>query len=158
MVRRIALVSCSAEKLSRMAPARQLYSSQLFRKSALWVEQQGLEWFVLSAAYGLIKPVDVLMPYDKTLRNMGPADRQAWARNVAEQLDAYTSEDERVEIVVLAGEAYLQGWPELVAPFATVEQPLRGKQIGERLQWLTQQLGTDQPAPSVAPVQEDLFA
>lgn len=137
--RRIALVSCSAEKLDRMAPARQLYRSQLFRKSVAWVENQGLEWFVLSAAYGLIRPDDQLMPYDKTLRNMSPADRAAWEQSVAQQIDAWTIDDQAVEIVLLAGEAYA-GWIPKVQAFAKVEQPLKGMQIGQRLQWLTNEL------------------
>lgn len=138
MARRIALISCSAEKASSVNPlaARDLYRSQLFRKSVRWVEQQGLEWFVLSAAYGLIKPDDKLMPYDKTLRSMQPDEREAWARGVAQQLDAYTLDDERVEIILLAGESYA-GWVPLVSSFATVVQPLKGMQIGQRLQWLT---------------------
>lgn len=141
MARRIALVSCSAEKASSVnpLPARSLYRSQLFRKSVAWVEQQGLEWFVLSAAYGLIKPDEQLMPYDKTLRSMAPDEREAWARSVAQQLDAYTLDDERVELVLLAGEAYA-GWIPLVQSFATVEQPLSGMQIGQRLQFLTNEL------------------
>lgn len=140
-MRRIALVSCSAEKASSVnpLPARSLYRSQLFRKSVAWVEQQGLEWFVLSAAYGLIKPDEQLMPYDKTLRSMAPDEREAWARSVAQQLDAYTLDDERVELVLLAGEAYA-GWIPLVQAFASVEQPLAGMQIGQRLQFLTNEL------------------
>jgi hypothetical protein len=141
MARRIALVSCSAEKASSVnpLPARSLYRSQLFRKSVAWVEQQGLEWFVLSAAYGLIKPDSTLMPYDKTLRNMAPDERAKWEQSVAEQIDAYTSDDERVELVLLAGEAYA-GWVPKVQAFASVEQPLRGMQIGQRLQFLTNEL------------------
>lgn len=141
MARRIALIGCCAEKSASTTPlpARQLYRSQLFRKSLAWVEQQGLEWFVLSAAYGLIKPDDQLMPYDKTLRNMAPADRAAWEQSVAEQIDAYCADDERVEIVLLAGEAYA-GWIPKVQAFASVEQPLRGMQIGQRLQFLTNEL------------------
>ena len=42
-MRRIALIGCCAEKASsvRPLPARELYRSQLFRKSLAWVEQQG---------------------------------------------------------------------------------------------------------------------
>lgn len=94
---------------------------------------------MLSAAYGLIKPDDKLMPYDKTLRSMQPYEREAWARGVAQQLDAYMADDERVEIILLAGEAYA-GWVPKVQAFADVQQPLKGLQIGQRLQWLTNEL------------------
>src|SRR5690242_11928301 len=36
--RRIALISCSSEKLDHAAPARDLYTSALFRKSVQWAE------------------------------------------------------------------------------------------------------------------------
>lgn len=149
MARRIALVSCCGEKLGHVAPARQLYRSQLFRKSAAWVEQQGLEWFVLSAAYGLIKPDDQLAPYDKSAARMSPEERAIWASMVAEQIDYRFSEDPELEIVLLAGQAYT-GWIPMVAPFCKVEQPLQGMQIGERLRWLTEQLHDNE--------QEELFS
>lgn len=149
MARRIALVSCCGEKLGHVAPARQLYRSQLFRKSAAWVEQQGLEWFVLSAAYGLIKPDAQLAPYDKSAARMSTEERAKWARDVALQIDAYFADDPELEIVLLAGQAYT-GWIPLVASFAKVEQPLEGMQIGERLRWLTERLHDG--------VQEELFA
>lgn len=140
-MRRIALIGCCAEKASsvRPLPARELYRSQLFRKSLAWVEQQGLEWFVISAAYGLIPQAMVLMPYDQTMRSKSPEERAKWDQQVAEQIDAYTIDDERVEIVLLAGEAYA-GWIPKVQAFATVEQPLKGMQIGQRLQFLTNEL------------------
>ncbi len=149
MARRIALVSCCGEKLAHAAPARQLYRSQLFRKSAAWVEQQGLEWFVLSAAYGLIKPDDQLAPYDKSAARMSTEERAAWAREVALQLDARFADNPELEIVLLAGQAYT-GWIPLVSGFARVEQPLEGMQIGERLRWLTERLHDG--------AQEELFA
>lgn len=139
-MKRIALISCSAEKASSTTPlqARQLYRSPLFRKSVAWAEQQGLEWFVLSAAYGLIRPADQLMPYDKTLRNMTTEQRAAWAQRVASEIDAWFPEPE-LEITLLAGEAYA-GWIPKVAHFAHVVQPLQGMQIGQRLQFLTDEL------------------
>ena len=140
-MRRIALISCSAEKASSVnpLPARQLYRSPLFRKSVAWVEQQGLEWFVISARYGLIPAAMVLMPDDHTMRNKSPDERAAWEQQIAEQIDAYCADDKRVEIVLLAGEAYA-GWIPKVQAFASVEQPLKGMQIGQRLQFLTNEL------------------
>ena len=139
--RRIALVSCCGEKASSTTPmpARQLYRSQLFRKSVAWVEKQGLEWFVLSAAYGMIKPDEQLMPYNKTMRGASPDERAAWDQGVAQQIDAYTIDDAAVEITLLAGETYA-GWVPKVQAFANVAQPMKGMQIGQRLQWLTKQL------------------
>jgi hypothetical protein len=138
-MKRIALISCCGEKLARVAPARELYRSQLFRKSVAWASRQGFDgWFVLSARYGLIRPDEQLAPYDYSARQMSPAERAAWEQRVAEQLDAYTIDDERVEITLLAGEVYA-GWIPKVQAFATVLQPLKGMQIGERMSWLNRE-------------------
>lgn len=141
MARRFALIGCCAEKASstKPLPARQLYRSQLFRKSLAWVESKGLEWFVISARFGLIPQDMVLMPYDHTMRQKTPTEREAWNQGIAMQLDAYMPEGERVELVLLAGEAYA-GWIPKVQEFADVLQPMKGMQIGQRLQWLTDEL------------------
>ena len=48
-------------------------------------------------------------------------------------------DDEAVEITLLAGETYA-GWVPKVQVFANVAQPLKGMQIGQRLQFLTNEL------------------
>lgn len=139
--RPITLVSCCREKGGSIAPARELYRSQLFRKSATWADRQGHDWFVLSAKHGLIKPDDRLAPYDHSVRNMTPYDRQYWANAVAEQLRALALfwGVEHLNVTLLAGAAYAN-WIPLVEDWCTVRQPLEGLQIGQRLQWLTFQL------------------
>jgi len=155
--KRIVLVGCCAEKLDRVAPARQLYRSQLFRKASTWAQAQGAPWFVLSAAYGLIKPDDQLAPYDKTHANMTPAERSAWAGVVHDQISGLCNfwDVEQLEIVMLAGEKYA-GWIPLVEAWGCkVVQPMKGMQVGQRLQWLTAQLAGQGLAQ---PEQEELFA
>uniref|UniRef100_UPI0038B36EF6 DUF6884 domain-containing protein n=1 Tax=Agromyces humi TaxID=1766800 RepID=UPI0038B36EF6 len=49
---KIGLVGCAAQKLRRPAPARDLYVSQLFRKSSAYVEWNCDAWFILSAKHG----------------------------------------------------------------------------------------------------------
>jgi hypothetical protein len=46
---RIGLVGCVKSKRSQAAPARELYSSPLFRGRRDWVERTCDRWFVLSA-------------------------------------------------------------------------------------------------------------
>lgn len=137
----ITLVSCCRDKLGRCAAARQLYKSPLFQKSARWAERQGNDWFVLSARYGLIKPDDRLMPYDHSVRNMSPVEREAWAKHVADQLGVFYRDVDPLEVTLLAGAAY-SVWIPLVQNRCTVHQPMDGMQIGQRLQWLTRQLET----------------
>jgi hypothetical protein len=132
----VALISCCGEKLGHAAPARLLYRSQLFRKSVAWAEAHGLPWLVLSAAHGVVAPDDVLAPYDQTLQAMARDDRHAWDRRVAMTLQTRFRDQRPPRLVLLAGQAYA-GWLPTVQGWCQVDQPLRGMQIGQRLQWLT---------------------
>lgn len=137
---RITLVGCCAEKLQRIAPARQLYRSALFQKAAAYAGSLGYDWMVISAAYGLIGADSQLAPYDVTMASLTPEQRQAWAHHVAQQLEALAifHDAERVEVTLLAGESYAK-WVPLVSSWCTAYMPLRGMQIGQRLQWLNAQ-------------------
>lgn len=139
-MKKITLVSCCREKLSRMAPPRELYRSPLFRKSAAWAEKQGDEWFVLSAKHGILKPDAPIMPYDMTMRGMSPYEKQYWANAVEGQLNALALfwGVDQLEITLLAGADYAIFAP--LADWCTVNQPLQKMQIGQRLQWLNAQM------------------
>lgn len=139
--KRLTLVNCCREKLSRIAPARDMYRSVLFQKSKTWADKQGNDWFVISARYGLINPDSILAPYDRTMRSLTPIERAEWASDVELGLRALLPfwDVDRMEITLLAGADYA-GWVPLVSDFATVYQPMAGLQIGQRLQWLNQQL------------------
>jgi hypothetical protein len=131
----LVLIGCCAEKASHVAPAREMYRSQLFRKAMAWAEDRGHTWRVISAAYGLIKPDEQLMPYDQTLRNISPELRAKWDRRIARALDVIADGGE-LRVTLLAGQTYA-GWVPLVEPWCAVEQPMAGMSIGKRLQWLS---------------------
>ena len=83
------LVSCVSQKRVTPSPAKDLYTSPLFRKARAYVERTGLPWFVLSAKYGLVHPDDVIAPYDLTLNTMGVSDRRRWAGRILTQLEPH---------------------------------------------------------------------
>lgn len=131
----IGLISCSAQKLDYGAPARELYSSALFRKSLAYAEPRCSASYVLSAEHGLVELDQQLEPYNTRLGGK----REAWARGVADALVARISRAETY--LLLAGAAYADP---LVAALRTrghrghIRQPLQGLEIGERLRWLTE--------------------
>lgn len=139
-MKKITLVGCCREKLSGIAQARNLYRSQLFQKSALWADRKADPWFVLSAKYGLIKPDNSLAAYDVSMRDLTQDERRDWALSVVRQLEnvALFMGVERFSITLLAGKDYAAFAP-LVHDWCVVEQPMEGMQIGQRLQWLTEQ-------------------
>lgn len=162
---KVGFVACSSSKLTRAAPAWQLYTSPLFRLSVAYLTQKvGVDrWYVLSAKHGLVAPETVLEPYDETLTKMGKAERQAWGERVAEQIYAeWRKCGIKWDITTLAGATYCQPLqkallaktnPRTVICALRFDDPLHGKAIGERLQWLSSELGRDDKAARKA---EDL--
>jgi hypothetical protein len=131
----IALVSCVKSKSARPMKAEDLYLSPLFQKSREYVKRHGWRWYILSALYGLVDPEAVIKPYDHTLNNIGRSDRKKWSSGVMEALDDVLPE--RARIILLAGERYSEFIvPDLVERGYRVDQPLKGLQLGRRLQFL----------------------
>lgn len=139
MATRVGLVGCAAAKLQRPAPARELYTSQLFRKAAAWCEAHTDQWYVLSAKHGLVHPDTVLAPYDVKLgtnRLSSPPIHQ-WAMDVRDQLELELADVADPQLVVLAGEQYRTLLYHTDLP---AEVPMRGLGIGQQLGWLTREL------------------
>jgi hypothetical protein len=128
------LVSCVGLKAPGACCARDLYRSPWFLKARAYVEAAGGPWFILSAAHGLVRPDEVIAPYDCTLNAMHAPARRAWgARVVAQLRDVLPSSG---EVVLLAGERYRA--PLLAHLGDRAQVPMRGLGIGEQLQWFCQ--------------------
>ncbi|MCK4872833.1 MAG: hypothetical protein KAS72_08925 [Phycisphaerales bacterium] len=135
----IALVSCVKSKRSSDSPARDLYTSALFRKMRAYAERNADGWYVLSAKYGLVHPGTIIEPYELTLKTMSRAERRAWADAVHKQMQAQGLLQPGRTFLWLAGRPYKEDLAGLLAGYSQ-EDPLAGMQIGVRLQWLNQQL------------------
>lgn len=123
------------------APAKDLYTSALFRGARCAVERSCGRWFILSALHGLADPDRVLEPYEQTLTTASPNARAAWSKRVLEQVDATLGPDlSEHTFEAHAGRAYLAfGLVDgLEARGATVEQPLDGLGLGMRLSFYKQ--------------------
>lgn len=129
---KIALISCSQKKLSRPAPARELYCSPLFRLSLAYAEQHCERAYVLSAKHGLVDLDQVIEPYDDVLTSRSKAERRLWGARVALSLRARHSTG---QLVMLAGEPYVLAvrWNYPSVDQGRFVDPLRGLQIGQRL-------------------------
>lgn len=152
-MKRVFLIGCGKSKLDRPAPASQLYTGQLFRKSLAYAEaelgqRRDGEIYVLSAQYGLSALGDELQPYDLTLARMSRDDRAAWGWDVAGVMHEVGLLDEEREFVFLAGRTYVDALQEGLRQVMretginslTCQAPLHGLGLGERLAWLTDQL------------------
>lgn len=138
----IVMVACCGQKLDRAAPAEDLYTSDLFRKSRAWAERFGVYWFILSAKHGVVAPGQVIKPYDETLNDMDPHELAMWGKRVSYQWGESDRWGKgRRPVVVLAGSRYRRwcdgrGW----------HVPMAGLGIGHQKAWLKAQLSQAVPA------------
>lgn len=151
---RIALIGCSSTKQTTAAPARDLYISQLFRKSVAYAEATCDRWYILSAKHGLVHPDQTIEPYDMRLgvavgegeRRVPPPPIEQWSAKVRTQMDLELRDVPAAHLIVLAGAIY-----EVAVTARTdwsYETPLKGLGIGYRLQWLTRAINdTPEPLP-----------
>jgi cytoplasmic iron level regulating protein YaaA (DUF328/UPF0246 family) len=131
----VCLVSCVGAKQATAAAAKDLYRSDWFTKARSYAEGLGDHWFILSAKHGLVRPHEVIAPYEQTLNTMGVSERRRWARLVERQMDHQMPDAGR--IVVLAGQRYREFLMEYLRRRADmVEVPMEGLRIGEQLSWL----------------------
>lgn len=134
----LVLVSCTKAKLRRPARASDLYCSPGFRMKKAIVANAGADWLILSAKHGVVRPDDVIEPYDETLTNAGVAHRKSWSRRVLGDLLPIAKGHGKV--ICFAGRSYTEFLtPALRDAGVEVLEPLRGLRQGEQLAWLTQQ-------------------
>jgi hypothetical protein len=137
MVTRVALVSCVKQKRDTSAPARDLYLSPLFRGFRRYAESRADSWYILSAEHGVLRPEQVVEPYERTLLAMPKRERVSWGRRVRQQLLDLLPSD--AEIVLLAGTRYREEIEPFLRERFSVSVPMEGLRIGEQLRWLRQQ-------------------
>jgi hypothetical protein len=137
MTTRVALVSCVKAKRPSAAPAGDLYTSRLFLALRAYAVARADAWYVLSAEHGLLRPDQIVAPYERTLNDMPKRDRVAWAERVQRQLLEVLPTG--AEVILLAGVRYREGLvPFLRTRGFSVAVPLEGLGIGRQLQKLNQ--------------------
>ena len=99
--RTVYLVSCVKGKRRRPARAKDLYTSDWFKKARAYVETGFTPWFILSAKYGLVAPNRIIRPYDVTLLRMSAKQRRAWSSAVERRMKTVCRPSSR--LVFLAG-------------------------------------------------------
>jgi hypothetical protein len=136
---RIGLVGCVKAKAAYARPAAELYTSALFRGRRRYVERTCDRWFVLSAKHGVIEPVELVEPYDETLKTKSRAHRRAWSAMVIDQLEAALGPlgDHTYEIHAGAEYRDFGLLDELRRRGVSIEIPTEGLQIGKQLAFYT---------------------
>nr|WP_277923738.1 DUF6884 domain-containing protein [Sphingomonas sp. TREG-RG-20F-R18-01] len=149
------MVACVSQKLDRRACAADLYRSDWFRKARTYVEETGERWFILSAAHGLVKPSQRVVPYDASLRDLTAAERRLWGEKTTRQLRRAIGPRHAGPIVFLAGRLYREPLLAFAGNRATI--PMLGMGIGQQKAWLAAQI-VEQRERAWRTAQLDLFA
>jgi cytoplasmic iron level regulating protein YaaA (DUF328/UPF0246 family) len=92
--------------------------------------------YILSALHHLLDLDTEIEPYNLTLNNMTKSEKTNWGKIVIEQLKKI-SDIKNDKFIILAGQNYLTPIQKCLT---NIETPLNRKKIGERLQFLTNQL------------------
>jgi hypothetical protein len=140
----IALVGCSGPKLDHPAPARQLYTSQLFRLTLTLAEARHDAVYVISAKHELVALDQVVAPYDLVMSDVAKEWRAIWGSRVWSSILSRHQDGDR-QVFVYAGKDYTQPIRRAGFHQATFHEPLAKMPLGRRLQWLRAQLSVLAP-------------
>lgn len=82
----VALVACGRAKQATPAQAQHMYNSRewvnVWTVATMTTDVQ----FIMSAQHGLLKPTDVIEPYNYALADVGRSTRRAWATDLCAAL------------------------------------------------------------------------
>jgi len=133
-MKHVALVGCSKTKVTApgVHEARSLYKSPLFRAAMNHADTHFADRFILSAKYGILFPHEAVRTYDLSLNDVGAAERAAWGKLVAAEVQVLVPAP--ATLVAFCGETYIAALEPHLAGY-TIERPLRGLGIGERMAW-----------------------
>jgi hypothetical protein len=126
-----AFIACSKTKLSKEAPARNLYQGPLFKKALKYAENNYTYIFILSAKYGIVSLNQIISPYEKTLNKMTISEKKEWYSLVSSQMKKLKLIE---PFVFFTGILYNK-------PFNGFK-PLSGLSLGKQLQWFNNHLKT----------------
>jgi len=132
-MKKYVLIACCGTKVSKKTKARNLYISDLFKKSMAYAESLlPDDIFILSAKYDLLELYKEIEPYDEKLNDKPADERRLWAKKVLTELGKRTDLNND-KYIFLAGKKYIEY---LLPEIKNKCIPLKGLKIGQQLQWL----------------------
>lgn len=134
----IIFISCVKNKMDYPCVARDMYISDLFKKSLSYSElmTESSNIYILSAKYGLLELNQQIEPYELTLNKMNKKQRKEWADKVLMQCkEKGISFDE--EAMFLCGKRYREF---LMNEFKNSIAPLEHMGIGEQLAFYNKEI------------------
>mgnify|MGYP001211452285 FL=1 len=127
----IAFISCVKEKRIGKYKAKDLYTSDFFRKSFGYCSSKYDKVFTLSAKYGVLDLEEEIKNYEMTLNDFSKVQEVEWSVMVYNQLENKIDDSDNLYFYV--GNNYREHLLPLLSNNCFV--PLEGKGIGEQLQY-----------------------
>ncbi len=127
----IAFISCVKEKRIGKYKAKDLYTSDFFRKSFGYCSSKYDKVFILSAKYGVLDLEEEIKNYEMTLNDFSKVQKVEWSVMVYNQLENKIDDSDNLYFYV--GNNYREHLLPLLSNNCFV--PLEGKGIGEQLQY-----------------------
>ena len=127
----IAFISCVKEKRIGKYKAKDLYTSDFFRKSFGYCSSKYDKVFILSAKYGLLELEEEIENYEMTLNDFSKIEKIEWSVMVCNQME--NKIDDSDDLFFYVGNNYREHLLPMLSNNCFV--PLEGKGIGEQLQY-----------------------
>ncbi len=96
----ICLICCSKDKDKSKQAAKHLYQSKRFRLSKSLAERLKAQWFIVSAKHGLVRPNEVLEPYDFSLNEL-PANAKKNGQSPFAKTSLLTLQKKHISFVLV---------------------------------------------------------
>lgn len=133
----LVIVGCGKAKVwdGRRSPgrvrAKDAYIGSLFKSQRRFAERHAVNWLILSAKYGLLRPDQLISDYDITLGSRSAITarriRSQWRRRFG---------DKSTVAICLASKNYVRLLRDSIPEAVTLRTPLDGLGLFERMRWL----------------------
>lgn len=123
----VVVIACSWYKNAVPSPARDLYFGSQFRAARRAALVTGHPWMILSAKHGLLRPDEMVDPYDAVMDPTNPA----LIAKVRGQLQGWT------DVVAFTPKPYADLLLRAAPPGTRIKAPMAGLPIGEQRAYLS---------------------
>ena len=136
-MKKVFLISCTKSKQDFSCTAEEMYKPSALYSAALRyalnrVDDKEKQIFILSAKHGVLKLSDMISPYNVTLKNMSAYGCDEWGQQVYQKISQLVNVN-NTEFIILAGQDYTNPLRKWLPQYS---EPLKGKPLGPRTQWL----------------------
>lgn len=139
----VGLVACGKSKLDGAAPAKDLYTGNLYSAASTYAEAKYDAWYILSARHGLLHPNQIVEPYDERMQDKTGDQLHHWCNRVDSHFRGWacgyglwSHRGNSITVWLHAGVAYRAPLTAMWSGLSwRLEEPLAGLGIGEQLAW-----------------------